>query len=303
MSDLKTDYKELEFDIDNGYESRHLLVINNGDGTVSFIDQTQYRNSDQYDSEHENNRDYINADDINLTHTEINSLASRYISWIGSYTALPTNLVNAQYSGRKKFEITELGGNLITLDDRTSYTVNGSAYGATLINSANTLLNIIETNYTSGYERLLKLLKDNGAKSTNLVTALDEMENAQYRAGFNMGVQTVKNNPSAYGCHTQAEVNALNTQNQTYLATMRPVASDINLYKVNNLDIEYENSATILSAISETLSLIQGGMERGYAYQVAQDAVTTGNGLRTADNASVSSYQTNCSGYVSRLGG
>lgn len=192
---LKVDYKDPEFVGEVKYQ-----LIHNGNGTVSFIDKTEYIETD------ESKRDYINATFINMTNQAINSLANQYSLWVGSFTPLKENYKNATFSGNKEFQLSQ-SGDIISLTDMTTYTQVGDVYSSSDINTTNNVLNTMGNSYDNGLSNIKNLLKGLGASHVDdLSTALTEMIASQTRQGEATGIKKVQDNPSNYR-------NASNTYN------------------------------------------------------------------------------------------
>lgn len=184
MSLLKEDYKEPEFRGEKEY-----TMDDNGDGTVSFNDVTEYRIPG----------DYIRSADINATNTQINSLMTTYSRWISAHSALKTNFQDAQFSGKKIFRMVDNGDGTVSLTDETTYTTSGSQFNATHINNANSAVNDLKDGYNTGIARIKNALLRNGAKSTNdILAAIDAVVTRQNELGYEKGIADVKTNPSGY---------------------------------------------------------------------------------------------------------
>lgn len=222
---LRTDFKDPEFSGDVLYQ-----LINNGNGTVSFVDKTTYLSEG----------DYIVAANINATNSAINALASTYSEWISSYTALPTNFVDAQFSGRKQFNMSK-SGDIATFTDATTYTQNGTTYNASKINATNTLLNNLADGCEDGLAQIRYTLGVLGATNTdNLASALDAMVSTQNTRGYNDGVNYAKNNPASVSPRLYTE-----TQYQTLRS---------NMTAEKNVIAEYSEQLTRMNTSCDSLA-------------------------------------------------
>lgn len=288
MSDLKENYREAEYA--DGYTNKHLLIIYNQDNTISFEDTTQYKNTG----------DYINATQINVTNAAINDLASRYSLWISPYTALPTNLANATFSGRKKFVMNDLGNNKVSFADMTTYSSSGSTYSASTINSANTILNSLQTSFDSGLAAIIQYLHQQGASSNDLNAALLEMESYQSGTGFSAGVATAKRDPHSHNCYTTAELQVYTTENSNLLLNMHGVRDGINGYR-QDLAANYNSFVNTINAGKNLADSIVGGMSANNAYYYAYQAMDIGNLAITNENNAVGEYDTMCARFINDL--
>jgi hypothetical protein len=221
---LKTDYKESTFVGDMEYE-----LVNNGNN-VYFIDQTIYTT----------NGDYLVAAVFNDTNSAINSMASLYSSWIGSYTALKTNYVDATYSGNKQYQMTTQDGYTI-LTDVTSYTQVGDNYGASDINAANRLLNTLSSNYTTNMDSIKSYLRALGATHVDdFSTALNEIVNYQTQKGRNDKIADMqahpnnyRNSSNTYPLYSKAQYTAKQNSNTTLRNNMNTQKNNASSAKTN----------------------------------------------------------------------
>lgn len=291
MATLKTDYKESEFA--TGITNKHLAVSYNSDAnnSVSFNDVTTYKTQG----------DYINATQINVTNAEINSLASRYSAWISSYTPCPTNLQNATFTGRKKFIMTDIGGGEVTLQDVTSYIQSGSTFDADIINNANTILNNLDTAYNAGYLMILNFLKQNGAKSNDLLTAFTEMETYNSNLGYNTGIDEASNDPHSYGLYRLSEYNALVQENAVLKSKIDPVKSRIANYR-SSLYTTWQNFYQGVLALQQNMSAISPGMSLVSAVDIADDTARNGTQLELNEDIAYSDYKRQCDSFITDLG-
>lgn len=297
MADLETGYKELEFP--DGVSSPLLSVTYNNDAnhSVSFTDITNYKNkSDPLCV-------YINADLINLTNTEINSLASRYSAWIPSYTPLDTNLVNAEFSV-KKFVMTDIGSDEVTLTDVTSYAQIGSVYNADKINSANIILMNLQSSYNqnvNGTNGIMDFLHANGAKSNDLLTAFKEMEEYQHdKAGFEEGIRQVQANPSGNNCYTPAQLASLTNSNTALKNLFASVKTEITRY-ISTFTSNADYASSTVTRLSNDINTIQGGMPRSTAYSSADSIKQNSDQFLAFCTSIVQEYSNKCTNWANNL--
>lgn len=272
MSNLRTDYRDPEFSGDIQYQ-----LIHNGNGTVSFEDKTVYIRQG----------DYIVAENINETNAAINTLASTYSAWISAYTPLPTNFVNAQFSGKKQFQMNQ-SGDIVTFTDVTTYTVNGSTYSASDINTTNTLLNSLSNGCNNGVALIKNTLKVQGATNTDdLAKALDDMVTAQNNRGYNDGITYAKNNPSSLSPKMYTE-----QQYQSLRTNMTTEKSVIDGYRtqINRMDTE---CAALAQDAHNHVNAVKGGDEADFGMAMLNYANSCMNDIVGGEGRSVSTYSTN----------
>lgn len=278
MSELKTNYVESVFED----AVQKFYMTDNGDGTVSF--------SDIGDSQYIVKGDYITATDINTTNAAVNDLASRYSDWLSSYTPLDTDYTNDIFTV-KKFVMTSLGNDEYTFTDQTSYTSRGTVYDAAKINATNSLLNALDTNYSSGMARILDYLHRQGATSDNVLTALTEMENHQQNdLGYQKGIQDVIANPGTYGCHTQAEYEVLTLNNSELRRKIQDTKSSIDSYIVDlrNNDSLY---ISLINSAKSILNSIVAGISAARATDYVNSAVRSGYDTRSLETSTAGECQ------------
>ena len=288
MPDLKTNYVESVFQD----AVQKFYMTNNGDGTVSFADIG--------DSQYIVKGDYITATDINTTNAAVNDLASQYSDWLGTYTPLDTNYTNDIFTV-KKFAMTSLGDDEYTFTDQTSYTSRGTFYDAAKINATNSLLNSLDTNYSSGMERIMDFLKEHGAFSDNVLTALTQMENYQTSLGMQAGIQDVLDNPTDFNCHTQAEYDGVVAENHSLRQTMQNVKSAIDAY-IPRFQGDNSLYVSMINAAKQILDTIVAGMSAALATETTQRAITSGLEIRGLEGSTVEECKSNIDSFKSMLG-
>lgn len=277
---LKTDYREPEFSGDIKY-----LLKQNGDGTVSFEDRTTYIRTG----------DYIVAANINETNAAINTLAARYSAWIPSYTALKTNFKDSQWTGEKKFQMSQ-SGDTVTLTDVTTYSQVGDSYQASDINAANTLLNNLTNNCDTGLELIRRALSVNGATNTDdLAKALDDMVTARTNAGYNKGKSDAQSNPTGHDLVPKATYDTLVTN----MRTEKNITAE---YK-NQLNNTETGCASLAQDALNHANSVKKGDSADYGMAQAQYVNACIEDISRFESTSFNTYNSNCATEISRLRG
>lgn len=278
---LKIDYKDPEFIGKMKYQ-----LIQNGNGTVSFIDRTEYIEPDA------SKRDYINAAFINLTNHSINTLASNYSLWFGSNTPLKENYIDAAFSGNKQFQMAQ-SGDIVTLTDITSYSTVGDTYSADDINTANTRLNLMDMKFSNGLSSIKNTLSSLGAVHVDDIrTALNEVIAAQSSQGEAIGIQKVQTHPenynnasNTYRLCTKATYDAKNASNQTLRANMTTERNAL-ISERNGMQGSSQDITDSINNANLNINEIQAGIPITSAYDNADMAETsTEYAYRFATNA------------------
>lgn len=279
---LRTDFRDPEFSGEIQYQ-----LINNGNGTVSFVDKTVYLSEG----------DYIVAANINETNTAVNALASLYSAWISSYTPLPTNFVDAQFNGKKQFQMSQ-SGNTVTLTDVTTYSQNGSTYHASDINNTNTLINNLSDGCSLGLAQIKNALSIQGATNTDdLAKALDDMVTSQTTRGYNDGINYAKNNPASVSPKMYTEA-----QYQTLRSNMTSEKSVIDGYRtqLNRMDTE---CAALAQDAHNHVNAVKGGDAADFGMAMLNYANTCMNDIVGGEGQSVNTYSNNSATAAVYLGG
>ena len=284
MPDLKTNYLDPEWEGDKAY-----VITEYPDTSVSFTDVTVYIKTG----------DYIMAQDINTTNAAINAFANLYKSWIGgSYTALKTNYVDAEWDGRKKFSKTENQDGTVTLQDITTYTVQGDTYNAAAINAANTLINSFTNGYDNGITSIKNKLASLGATSSDILTAIDQMASVQNTNGINQGITDVTSAPNSYHLYTAAQYETQVEENEQIVTDIRAVTSQLATYSSSGSWA----SSFPWTSYGGSVSNILPNMTAAYASEVKQIIVQDSKSLENAINGELYTASSAFSFLASELG-
>lgn len=149
--------------------------------------------------------------------------------------SLKTTYVDSVYT-QKEYRMTQDSG-YVTMEDITSYSVDGDYYGCEDLNSQNLAYNQVDDKFSDVQSLLTKLSTTYGMTVTNspsgIETAINLLASQKYTAGYNSGVSYVQSHASSYGLKTKAEYDALKTrisQAINYLSTA--ISCVINVYPV-----------------------------------------------------------------------
>lgn len=283
---LVTDYRDYEHTGDIKYELRY-----NGDNTVSFVDTTSYQPTTDKTI-------YVTASYINTTNAAVNDLAALYRAWnwMGSFTPLKDDYVDAEWSGLKKFQMTSVGSD-VTFTDVTSYTQVGDAYGAADINATNTLINTIESSYQSGFTQIKDKFTELGIKNVeDMVNGLDRLVTYYLDGGVAQGKKDVVNDPHTYGVYTTSDYNSL----RNGMIGQRSTIDGI----VAQLDNTETSCTSRASLVSDEIASITGGLPSSDVDARVNSIFNGINLILATENNSVlaeSSDSANCADTLMRL--
>jgi len=200
---------------------------------------------------------------------------------------LDTDYRDSVYSGNKKYAVTNNGDGTVSIEDKTTYTVDGDYYGCADINKENYQYNNLNVDYQIVNQLIAKIqsygVTVSGNSPTAIINALNTLANNKYNAGRTNGRNAVISNPNAYGLYSSAQYQAQTGASTDYDRRIAAAKNYLNAFNASVMNHYKDLIESRIGFFNDGVNSIHANMDAMEAQWAWEAMIDPLGDIRAAD--------------------